>query len=103
MPRLLSTEEINKRLQKLSGWQYKDCFLVKEITFKTFLGGISFVNKLSKIAEKLEHHPDIYIRYNSVKLMLQTHSENGVTVWDFQLAKEIDKLLSEMSKTKQKK
>lgn len=103
MPKLLSKEKIESRLAKLEGWKYEDGFLVKELTFDSFLDGISFVNKLARLAEEFEHHPDIYIRYNKVKLLLQTHSEGGVTLWDFQLATAIEKMLIESSKSKKKK
>jgi 4a-hydroxytetrahydrobiopterin dehydratase len=50
------------------------------------------VNSVAAAAEKLEHHPDISIRYAKVTLSLQTHSEGGVTKWDIQLARAIDAL-----------
>ncbi len=103
MPKVLSKEEIESRLAKLDGWKYEEGFLVKELTFQSFLEGISFVNRLARLAEEFEHHPDIYIRYNKVKLLLQTHSEGGVTLWDFQLATAIERMLTKSSKIKKKK
>jgi 4a-hydroxytetrahydrobiopterin dehydratase len=101
VPKLLTADKIKKRLEKMPGWEYKDGFLVKELTFNDFMDAIKFINQLSKIAEYYGHHPDIYIRYNKVRLMLQTHSEMGVTIWDFQLASRIEKFLR--SKVQKKK
>lgn len=93
MPRLLSQEEIEKELTNLHGWKLEGKFITKTFEFKTFMAGIMFVNDIAKIAEEQEHHPDIHIRYNKVKLALQTHSEDGVTEWDIELARAIEEFL----------
>jgi 4a-hydroxytetrahydrobiopterin dehydratase len=41
-------------------------------------------------ANAADHHPDIMISYNHVKMTLSTHSEGGVTEKDFDLAAKID-------------
>ena len=57
---------------------------------------MDFVNKLGAEAEKMDHHPDIYIHsYNKVKITVSTHSENGVTAKDFTLAGKIENLINE--------
>lgn len=92
MPKLLAKGEIAKRLAKLDGWNYEAGFIAKQFEFRRFLDGIRFVNKVASLAEEHEHHPDIQVRYTTVKLSLQTHSEGGVTAWDFGLAAAIDEL-----------
>jgi len=94
MPRLLTSEEVSQELKKLNGWKARGRFLTKKFKFENFMDGIHFVNAVAAAAEKLEHHPDIAIRYTDVKLSLQTHSEGGVTKWDVQLARAIDGLAS---------
>jgi len=54
------------------------------------MDAIAFVNEVAEASEREEHHPDINIRYTTVKLSIQTHSEGGVTEWDIGLAKAID-------------
>jgi 4a-hydroxytetrahydrobiopterin dehydratase len=92
MPKLLTKVEIAKRLAKLDGWSYQGGFIAKQFEFRRFLDGIRFVNKVAAVAEEQEHHPDIQVRYTTVNLSLQTHSEDGVTRWDFELAAAIDRL-----------
>jgi 4a-hydroxytetrahydrobiopterin dehydratase len=92
VPRLLTRQEVQKELKKLNGWATHGKFITKAFEFENFMGGIEFVSSVAAVAEKLEHHPDIAIRYNKVTLSLQTHSAGGVTKWDVQLAKAIDKL-----------
>lgn len=92
MPRLLKRDEIAEELKKLRGWRVRGGFITKTFDFEQFMGGIQFVNMVAGIAEKLEHHPDIKVRYTRVTLSVQTHSAGGVTKWDVQLAKAVDKL-----------
>ena len=56
--------------------------------------GIRFVDKVAKIAESQEHHPDINVVWTTVTLKIQTHDEGGLTKWDIALAKEIEKNLN---------
>jgi len=92
MPRPLSKREIKQKLRGLAGWKHRGRFITKTFEFDDFMDGISFLNKVAKVAEKQEHHPDISVRYSTVKLSIQTHSEGGVTNWDISLAKAIDRI-----------
>jgi 4a-hydroxytetrahydrobiopterin dehydratase len=92
VPRLLSEAEVARRLKRLGGWKHEPGFITKTFEFEEFMDGIAFLNAVAKIAEEEEHHPDIRVRYTSVKLSLQTHSEGGVTELDFRLAGRIESL-----------
>ncbi len=50
------------------------------------------MNRVARLAEKADHHPDIDIRYKKVLLTLSTHSAGGLTQKDFALARQINKL-----------
>lgn len=64
------------------------------IVFKNFLDAMAFINKVATIAEQLNHHPTIHNTYNTVELYLSTHDAGDVvTEKDWELAKEISKLL----------
>jgi len=100
----LSEKEIKKRLKKLRGWQQekskssiesakfaKQDSLHKKFKFKDFSAAMKFLNKVSKIAQKHEHHPDFLLYdWNRVSIWITTHSEGGITEWDFSLAKAIE-------------
>ena len=92
----LTHEVIHERLTSLQGWSYQGNELHKKFTFKSFLPGIEFVNKIAQAAEEAGHHPDITINYNVVGIGLSTHSEGGVTEKDLSLARKIDELRSEL-------
>ena len=94
MPRLLSDSEVSARLAGLKGWKREGRFITKSFEFETFMEGIRFLDRTAEVAEKQEHHPDIHVRYTEVTLSIQTHSEGGLTEWDFDLAKAIDEMTS---------
>lgn len=91
---MLNSSEIEKKLEALEGWKAERKFISKTFEFGAFMQGIEFVDKVARVAEEQEHHPDIQIRYATVKLLLQTHSEGGVTDWDFELAKAIEAMIA---------
>jgi len=55
---------------------------------------IAFVRRIAKRAEKLQHHPDIEIRFDKVTLTLTTHDAGGLTAKDFSMAGECDKIFA---------
>ncbi|MEM0117769.1 MAG: 4a-hydroxytetrahydrobiopterin dehydratase [Conexivisphaerales archaeon] len=99
----MSETEIESRLKKLKGWSYRDGFLVKNFRFKTFMQGIRFVNSVAQLAEEIQHHPDIHVRWTNVRLEIQSHDEGGVTSRDFNLAGKIEKMIGEKEKGKSSK
>jgi 4a-hydroxytetrahydrobiopterin dehydratase len=89
----LSPQEISSRLSTLRGWQIEAGELVRTFKLEDFRAALRFVNKVGDLAEEAGHHPDIDIRYNKVRLGLVTHDAGGLTVKDFDLAAEADKLV----------
>lgn len=87
-------EKIGIFLNKIKGWIPSENKLRRDFNFKDFKEAISFVNKVSEIAEKENHHPDIHIFYNVVKLEIFTHSINGLSEKDFILAGKVNKIIS---------
>lgn len=79
-------------MSRLKEWAIEGGALVKDYQFKDFKEAMVFVNKVADTAEKINHHPDIIIGYNFVRLTVITHSERGLTDKDFILAEDIDKL-----------
>ncbi len=74
-------------------WTTDNKKLTKEFVFSNFVQAVEFVNKIVPIAEKADHHPDIFIHsYKKVRIELMTHSEGKITDKDYNLAKEIDKI-----------
>lgn len=87
---LLDEEEIEQRLDELGDWERDGDAIQKVFEFDDFDQAIRFVNDVAKLAERYDHHPDMDVRYNRVRLSLSTHSEGGLTPRDFDLAGEIE-------------
>ncbi len=75
------------------GWERKGERLVKTFEFRDFGEAVAFTVRVAMLAEKLNHHPDISLSWNRVKVKLTTHSEGRVTQRDLEMAEKIDKLL----------
>lgn len=86
----LNKDEVKARVKTMDGWELDDGELEKKFKFDDFAGSMAFVNSVAELANAGDHHPDITIKYNRVKLTLSTHSEGGITEKDFDLAAEID-------------
>ena len=89
----LSIKDIHDRLEELKGWELIGHEITKEFHFKDFKEAMGFVNKIAEEAERENHHPDIFIRYNKVSIALTTHDAGGLTYKDFKLARVIEQLI----------
>jgi 4a-hydroxytetrahydrobiopterin dehydratase len=87
---LLSDEEIEAGLEGLAGWEHPQGALSKEYGFDSFRRSVTFVVAVAFAAEAANHHPDLDIRYNRVRVTLSTHSEGGVTAKDLELASTVE-------------
>ena len=89
-----SEDEIRRRLPELGGWEYDGKQLTRLVQLPSFPDAVRFVDRLAEAAERAQHHPDIDIRYDTVRLHLMTHTEKGITEKDFSLAKEINRAVT---------
>jgi len=89
---LLSDAEVKTALADVPGWELTGVEIVKEYKFADFVEALAFVNRVGEAAEAANHHPDIDIRWNKVRLALSTHSQGGLTSNDFALASQIEGL-----------
>lgn len=76
----------------LPDWQRNGEIITRTFRFKDFPAALKFVNAVGEIAEQVQHHPDIDIRWNKVTLALTTHDAGGLTEKDFSLARQCDAL-----------
>ena len=91
---MLSKDEIESKIADLdNGWELKDGKIVKSFQFSSFMDAIEFVNKIARIAERLDHHPIITINWKTVKLSLKSFDVDVITKRDISLAEEIEKVI----------
>lgn len=89
----LEESEIHSRLNELPGWQTEAGFLLKQFKFANFADALNFVNRVGEIAERYDHHPDIFFGWGYAGIKLTTHDRGGITDFDFAVAKEIGNLM----------
>lgn len=85
----LSADEILFKLAEMEDWKVENGILSKRFEFANFAESLAFVNKVGEIAEKYDHHPDIYFGWGYAEINLTTHDRGGLTDFDFAVANEI--------------
>ncbi len=98
MAEKLPQEQIDARLADFPEWSVIGGALQRTFGFENFVEAMTFVNKVAEQAEEVQHHPDILVRYNKVTLTLSTHDAGGITKKDFDLARDVDRMLSAAGK-----
>ncbi len=93
MPRILSPEELSALLAEHPAWSLDRGMLIRSCTLPTFPQAIAFVNQIAVLAEQADHHPDIDIRYNRVRLALISHDVDALSPRDAALVTQIDRIL----------
>lgn len=88
----LTQSELDTAIAQLSGWKIVDKKLNKAFKFKDFVEAFGFMTKVAIIAEKMDHHPELFNVYSRVAIDLTTHDADGITSLDIDLAKKIDAL-----------
>ncbi len=84
--------KIQTALAALPQWRRNGEIILRTFQFKNFPAALKFVNDVGQIAEQVQHHPDIDIRWNKVTLALTTHDAGGLTEKDFAMARQCDAL-----------
>lgn len=90
MVKRLPQHEIEGWIATHPGWRFREGAISKNYTFPSFRSAIVFVNRIATIADELDHHPDMSVKYDTVSLAISTHDVGGVTEKDLKLAERID-------------
>ena len=92
--RRIGEDELARQLAGLGRWRRDGDRLVRELELDNFGAVIAAVNRIAKLAEEHNHHPDMLIHgWNGLTVWLSTHSAGGLTAKDLALATKIDALV----------
>ncbi len=85
-------KKITEEIAQLTEWTVVNGKLNRAFKFNDFVDAFAFMTKVAIIAEKMDHHPELFNVYNSVVIDLTTHDAGGISMLDIDLAKKIDAL-----------
>lgn len=91
-PAALPANELAAGLARLPLWSGDEHRIERVVEAPSFLAGIRLVDQVAQVAEEMDHHPDIDVRWRGVRFALSTHDAGGVTRLDLEQAERIDAL-----------
>jgi 4a-hydroxytetrahydrobiopterin dehydratase len=97
---VLTSDERRASLSVLPGWRDDDGSIAATVSAPDFPAAIRIVDQVAVVAEEMDHHPDIDIRWRTLSFRLSTHSAGGVTALDVGLARRISAIAAEHGATR---
>jgi 4a-hydroxytetrahydrobiopterin dehydratase len=91
-PGKLTDSEIATALVELPTWKVVSGKLRREYKFADFVAAFSFMSGAALVAQGMDHHPEWFNVWNTVRIDLATHDAGGITALDVQLAHAMDEL-----------
>ena len=92
-PPRLSPDELAAALTALPLWRGDSDGLRRTVELPGFRDAVAAIVAIADVAEEMDHHPDIGLRWRTLHLTLVSHSAGGVSELDLELARRIDALL----------
>jgi 4a-hydroxytetrahydrobiopterin dehydratase len=91
--RKLSPSEVESELGTIPGWTVADTRIERSFEFERYQEGLVFANAVGYLADKLNHHPDLAVGYGRVIVSVTTHATEGLSPYDFELARRINSII----------
>ncbi|MBM4101068.1 MAG: 4a-hydroxytetrahydrobiopterin dehydratase [Phycisphaerae bacterium] len=88
----LSDAQVESRMPSVAAWKRTGDLIEREFSFPDFVAAMRFVNRVAEEAERSQHHPDIHVLYNRVRLGYSTHDAGGLSDRDFTAAVAVDRI-----------
>lgn len=89
-----TTDEAEARLKaELPQWYLEDGWIRRKYKTSGWKSTLMVVNTVGHLAEAAWHHPDLTVSYAFVIVKLMNHAAKGITDKDFELAKEIERVV----------
>ena len=97
MADLLDADSVKNAVAVLDGWEGGPDSIARTVGLQSFPAAIAVVDRVAVVAEEMNHHPDIDIRWRTLTFRCATHSAGGVTTRDIALANRIDRIVADAS------
>jgi 4a-hydroxytetrahydrobiopterin dehydratase len=92
----LTDAEIASRLKALPKWTLQNGKLHRDYKFADFVQAFGFMSSAALMAEGMNHHPEWFNVYSTVKVDLNTHDAGGITELDFTLAAKMEEAAAKL-------
>jgi len=92
-PPRLSPDAVAAALADLPTWSGDEDGIERTAELPSFRAAVDAVVSIAGVAEEMDHHPDIDLRWRTLRIAVVTHSAGGVTELDLELARRLDALL----------
>ena len=97
MAELLDADAVRTSLASLDGWEGGPDGISRTVRLPSFPAAIAVVDRVAQVAEEMDHHPDIDIRWRTLRFRCYTYAAKGVTHRDVKLAQRINQIVGEVS------
>ena len=91
-PPRLSPDDVTTALSALPLWSGGEDGIERTLELPTFRSAVEAISMVADVAEQLDHHPDMDLRWRKVRVAVVTHSAGGLTELDLELARRVDAL-----------
>lgn len=91
--RRLSERAVRKALEGLPAWRLVGRRIVRTVRYEGFMPGVELLKEIARLAERMNHHPDVTVSYGRMRISLTTHDAGGLTELDIELAERIEEVL----------
>lgn len=95
----LTDAEVQTALEGLPGWSLRNGKLHRELKLGNFVEAFGLMTQIALVAESMDHHPEWFNVYSTLRIDLTTHDCGGISHWDISLAQRIDALAAGFAKS----
>jgi 4a-hydroxytetrahydrobiopterin dehydratase len=88
----LSDDLVKQQIELFPDWALEDGFISRSFGFADYYETLAFVNAMAYMVHREDHHPELVVQYNRVRVRFNTHSVNGISRNDFICAAKCDAL-----------
>jgi len=88
----LESADVTRRLADRAGWTLEGGKLHREYKFADFVEAFGFMASAALVAERMNHHPEWFNVWSTVRVDLTTHDAGGISAKDFELAAAMERI-----------
>lgn len=80
-----------------AAWSIREGMLRREFARPDYASGVQLVAGIGALADQLNHHPELLLKWGSVGFAVNTHDVDGLSALDFILAAKVELLAAELA------